>query len=72
MFIFSFKILKSFDKWRLTKRICAARDLKLVRPLLMLKSTTKFEFARNDSQRTGSVAKIAGGLGKVQPVAEAK
>ena len=57
---------------QLTKRICAARDLALVRPLLMLKSTTKFEFERNDSQRTGSVAKIAGGLGKVQPVAEAK
>ena len=59
-------------KCLLTKRICAARDLVLVRPLLMTKSTTKFEFVRNDSQRTGSVAKIAGGLGKVQPVAEAK
>ena len=56
----------------LTKSICEARDLELVRPLLMPKSTTKFEFVRNDSQRTGSVAKIAGGLGKVQPVAEAK
>ena len=47
-------------------------DLALVRPLLMLKSTTKFEFERYDSQRSGSVAKIAGGLGKVQPIAEAK
>ena len=58
------------SRLQLTKSICAARDLALVRPLLMLKSTTKFEFVRNDSQRTGSVAKIAGGLGKVQPVAE--
>ena len=37
-----------------TKRICAARDLAIVRPLLMLKSTTKFEFERNDSQRLGA------------------
>ena len=66
------KLLKCLNTFQPTKSICAARDLRLVRPLLMLKSTTKFEFARNASQRTGSVAKIAGGLGKVQPVAEAK
>ena len=59
------------ERYWLTKRICAARDLALVRPLPMTKSTIKFEFERNDSQRTGSVAKIAGGLEKVQPVAEA-
>jgi hypothetical protein len=35
----------------------------------MLKSTEKYLFDRNDSQRTKSVAKIAGGLGSVQPKA---
>ena len=41
-----------------------------VRPLPMLKSTNKFEFKRKHSQRTGSVAKIAGGLRFVQPIAK--
>ena len=41
-----------------------------VRPLLMTKSTINFEFERKHSQRTGSVAKIAGGLELVQPIAE--
>ena len=54
----------------ITKCICEARDLGLVRPLLMTKSTTKFEFEREHSQRTGNVAKIAGGLVLVKPVAE--
>ena len=40
----------------------------LVRPALMLKSTEIFEYERKHSQRTGSVAKIAGGLEKVQPI----
>ena len=66
-------LFRNFHQWlQPTKRICAARDLSLVRPLLMLKSTTKLEFVRNDSQRTGSVAKIAGGSVLVQPIAEAK
>ena len=42
--------------------------LKLVRPALMLKSTEIFEYERKHSQRTGSVAKIAGGLKLVQPI----
>ena len=42
--------------------------LMLVRPALMLKSTEIFEYERKHSQRTGSVAKIAGGLEKVQPI----
>ena len=42
----------------------------LVRPALMLKSTEIFEYERKHSQRTGSVAKIAGGLEIVQPLAE--
>jgi len=42
----------------------------LVRPLPMLKSTIKFEFERKHSQRTESVAKIAGGLVIVQPIAK--
>ncbi len=64
------RIILLFKKLRLTKCICEARDLGLVRPLPMTKSTTKFEFEREHSQRTGSVAKIAGGLVHVQPVAE--
>ena len=61
--------------WRIwgevvTKCICEARDLELVRQLPMTKCTTKFEFEREHSQRTGSVAKIAGGLEIVQPLAE--
>ena len=44
---------------------------KSVRELTMTKSTIKFEFERKDSQRTESVAKIAGGLEIVQPVDEA-
>jgi len=36
----------------------------------MIKSTEKYYFERNDSQRTTSVAKIAGGLGSVQPKAK--
>ena len=59
-----------FRRSVLTKCICEARDLGLVRPLLMTKSTEIFEFDREHSQRTGSVAKIAGGLELVQPVAE--
>ena len=42
--------------------------LMLVRPALMLKSTEIFEYERKHSQRTRSVAKIAGGLEKVQPI----
>ena len=42
--------------------------LKLVRPALMLKSTEIFEYERKHSQRTESVAKIAGGLEIVQPI----
>ena len=38
--------------------------------LLMLKSTIKFEFKRNESQRTKSVAKNAGDLEIVQPKAK--
>ncbi len=33
----------------------------------MTKSTDKLHYERNYSQRTGSVAKIAGGLGLVHP-----
>ena len=42
--------------------------LKLVRPALMLKSTEIFEYERKRSQRTKSVAKLAGGLNLVQPI----
>ena len=62
--------MKGLLELQLTKCICEARDLELVRPLLMTKSTTKFEFDRKHSQRTGSVAKIAGGLEIVKPVTE--
>jgi hypothetical protein len=34
---------------------------------MQLKSNKKFSIVRNHSQRTESVAKIAGGLGSVQP-----
>jgi len=36
----------------------------------MTKNTEIFEFERKHSQRTGSVAKIAGGLEIVHPIAE--
>ena len=42
--------------------------LKLVRRLPITKSTEIFEFEREHSQRTKSVAKLAGGLALVQPV----
>ena len=41
----------------------------LVRRLPMLKSTIKFEFEPKHSQRTGRVAKNAGGLEIVHPKA---
>ena len=40
----------------------------LVRRLPITKSTEIFEYEREHSQRTKSVAKIAGGLALVQPV----
>ena len=42
--------------------------LMLVRRLPITKSTEIFEYEREHSQRTKSVAKIAGGLELVQPV----
>jgi len=42
--------------------------LMLVRRLPITKSTEIFEYEREHSQRTKSVAKIAGGLKYVQPV----
>jgi hypothetical protein len=44
---FNFKLM-------LTNCICEARDLGLVRPLPMTKSTEKFEFERKHSQRLGA------------------
>jgi len=49
-----YAIVECPQAWPLTNCICEARDLGLVRPLPMTKSTEKFEFEHKHSQRLGA------------------
>jgi hypothetical protein len=53
-----------------TNCICEARASEFRPPVADELKVLKILFERKHSQRTGSVAKIAGGLELVQPIAE--